>query len=249
MVVFLESVAPRAAGLANNVTNTDIGSLNIWWMDGMESPWCRPTELPLREVLHAACRYLRHSFGATISKFQWPLDMARAKEVWANKKIDEEKDKSEPPLASDMKNREGSANLVEEWLRWVCGRGRHILPVLVFASLNTRPHKSDRFNWKNIQTYFLDKLGHNGVLVVPVLPLVAPFHGELLCSWNDINLNGIFNATEMPSTAVPLGLTKDGFPLGLQVVATPGNDHLSLAVAAALEEEFGGWVSPSPVSV
>ena len=62
-----------------------------------------------------------------------------------------------------------------------------------------------------------DKLGPNGVLLVPVLPLVAPYHGELLCSFNDINLCGIFNATEMPSTAVPLGLTKDGIPLGLQV--------------------------------
>ncbi|XP_063866172.1 fatty-acid amide hydrolase 2-A-like isoform X2 [Scylla paramamosain] len=247
LVVFLESVAPRAAGLAANVTNTDIGSLNIWWMDGMESPWCRPTEPSLREALHDACRYLHQSFGATLRQFQWPLDMSRTAEVWLSKKNNEDKD--EPPLVSDMKNREGSINLVEEWLRWMCGRGRHIFPTLVLASGETRPLKSDRLSWKNIQTSFLDKLGQNGVLVVPVLPLVAPFHGELLYFWKDVNLALIFNVTEMPSTSVPLGLTKDGLPLGLQVVTTPGNDHLSLAVAAALEDKFGGWVSPSPVTV
>ncbi|KAG0724190.1 Fatty-acid amide hydrolase 2 [Chionoecetes opilio] len=34
-----------------------------------------------------------------------------------------------------------------------------------------------------------------------------------------------------------------------QVVTSPDNDHLSLAVAAALEDKFGGWVSPSPIHV
>lgn len=34
----------------------------------------------------------------------------------------------------------------------------------------------------------------------------------------------------------------DGFIL--QVVANPGQDHLALAVAQAIEEQFGGWVKP-----
>lgn len=29
-----------------------------------------------------------------------------------------------------------------------------------------------------------------------------------------------------------------------QVVANPGQDHLALAVAQAIEEQFGGWVKP-----
>ena len=35
----------------------------------------------------------------------------------------------------------------------------------------------------------------------------------------------------------------------VQVITTPENDHLSLAVAAALEEKFGGWISPSKLNV
>lgn len=250
LVLFLERVAPRAAGLAAKVANTDIGTLKIWWVEGLESPSCRPTEPPLREALHAACRHLHHTFGATTCQFQWPLDMSQARNVWRNKLEIENKD--EPSLLSDMNNRESEANLVEEWLRWACGRGQHTFPLLTAASIlatSSNKHKDSRFCWKLIQKYILDTLGHNGVLLLPTLPLVAPYHGELLTSLNDLNLVAIFNATEMPSTAVPLGLGKDGLPLGLQVVTTPENDHLSLAVAAALEDKFGGWVSPSRVTV
>jgi len=33
-------------------------------------------------------------------------------------------------------------------------------------------------------------------------------------------------------------------PLGLQVIARKGNDHLTIAVALLLEKEFGGWQPP-----
>jgi fatty acid amide hydrolase 2 len=33
-------------------------------------------------------------------------------------------------------------------------------------------------------------------------------------------------------------------PLGVQVVAAHGNDHLTVAVARYLERVFGGWVPP-----
>ena len=48
----------------------------------------------------------------------------------------------------------------------------------------------------------------------------------------------------MPVTQVPLGLGDDGLPLGVQVAAGDGNDHLSIAVALELEKVFGGWVPP-----
>jgi fatty acid amide hydrolase 2 len=34
-------------------------------------------------------------------------------------------------------------------------------------------------------------------------------------------------------------------PLGVQVAAGPGRDHVSIAVAQLLEREFGGWVPPA----
>ena len=54
----------------------------------------------------------------------------------------------------------------------------------------------------------------------------------------------IFNALGYPVTQVPLGLSKDGFPLGLQVAGTMNNDRLTIAVAGELERGFKGWVEP-----
>ena len=40
---------------------------------------------------------------------------------------------------------------------------------------------------------------------------------------------------------MPLGLSGDGLPLSVQIVARPGEDEIALDVAAVLEREFGGW--------
>ena len=49
---------------------------------------------------------------------------------------------------------------------------------------------------------------------------------------------------ELPVTQVPMGLARAGVPLGVQVVAGDGRDHVAIAVACALERETGGWVPP-----
>jgi fatty acid amide hydrolase 2 len=54
----------------------------------------------------------------------------------------------------------------------------------------------------------------------------------------------VFNLAGVPVTEVPLGLTSHGLPVGVQVAAGPGHDHLSIAVALELERVFGGWVPP-----
>jgi Asp-tRNA(Asn)/Glu-tRNA(Gln) amidotransferase A subunit family amidase len=44
-----------------------------------------------------------------------------------------------------------------------------------------------------------------------------------------------FNLTGQPAVSIPCGWTKDGLPLGLQLVGRRGEDGLVLRVAAALE--------------
>ena len=54
----------------------------------------------------------------------------------------------------------------------------------------------------------------------------------------------ILNMMEFPVTQVPLGLNEKGLPLGVQVAALHGNDHMTIAAAGELEKAFGGWVPP-----
>jgi fatty acid amide hydrolase 2 len=83
-----------------------------------------------------------------------------------------------------------------------------------------------------------------GVLLHPPFPRVAPRHGGTVGRPWLLAHAAAFNLLGLPATAIPLGLGRAGVPLGVQAVAVPGNDHVCLAVAAALEDALGGWVPP-----
>lgn len=82
------------------------------------------------------------------------------------------------------------------------------------------------------------------ILLYPTHPKIAPYHNHPIFTPFNFAYTGLFNALGFPVTQCPMGLSKEGLPMGLQVVAAPFEDHLTLAVARALEEQFGGWVNP-----
>lgn len=88
------------------------------------------------------------------------------------------------------------------------------------------------------------RLGDHGVLLFPPYPEPAPPHNRPLIPPFQWLYTAIFNVLEMPATVVPMGLGAEGLPVGLQVIAVHGNDHLCVAVARELERAFGGWVPP-----
>jgi fatty acid amide hydrolase 2 len=53
-----------------------------------------------------------------------------------------------------------------------------------------------------------------------------------------------FDLVGLPASEIPLGLGRDGMPTGVQAIAAPDRDHLTLAAAGALERAFGGWAEP-----
>jgi len=84
----------------------------------------------------------------------------------------------------------------------------------------------------------------DGVVLHPPMPGVAPKHGRTVGRlWWAAEM-GWFNLAGVPVTQVPLGLNARGVPLGVQVAAGPGRDHVAIAAALELERVFGGWVPP-----
>jgi len=88
-------------------------------------------------------------------------------------------------------------------------------------------------------------LGDDGVLLHQPHPRVAPRHGATVGRPWVLVPSAAFNVLGTPVTQVPLGLNEHGLPLGVQVAARDGNDHLTIAAAIALERRFGGWVMPA----
>jgi len=88
------------------------------------------------------------------------------------------------------------------------------------------------------------RLGDRAVMLYPTYPCSAPRHRAPVLRTFHWVYTAIVNVLELPSTHVPMGLDERGLPVGVQVIGGPGMDHITIAVAQALEEAAGGWVPP-----
>lgn len=136
-----------------------------------------------------------------------------------------------------------------ELLKLALGRSRHTFPALGFLAVEKLSKIVDLmrggFEKANaLRARIQSELGERGVIVTPVFTMQAPRHGEMLRHGGDFALPGIWNVLETPATAVPVGVDGKSLPVGVQVIARPGNDAATLACAIALEEALGGWRPP-----
>lgn len=134
------------------------------------------------------------------------------------------------------------------------GRSRHTLPLVVLSALekvpDLLPRRAEKFRrlGNELKKQIDDALGDDGILVELPYPEVAPVHGRALLTMFSWVRCALFNAMQVSSTAVPMGLDAQGIPTGVQLVAKAGNDHLGVAGALLLEKVYGGWVPPWTVA-
>lgn len=152
-------------------------------------------------------------------------------------------------LPALMTNGKGFNPFVELF-KCIFGLSRHTLHSIALA-LKTKfyspsPAEVAKFvaSEASIREEFETMLGTDGVFLYPVQPTVAMFHTEHVVSLGNIAYTSIVNVLGLPSTAVPMGLGREGLPVGLQVIGGRNQDRLCLAVAKELEQVFGGWVEP-----
>jgi aspartyl-tRNA(Asn)/glutamyl-tRNA(Gln) amidotransferase subunit A len=108
-----------------------------------------------------------------------------------------------------------------------------------------------------IKNEFLRLLKKVDIIVVPTTIFAAPRFDDLEVS----NIDGkpieireallrntiVFNSTGLPAISIPVGLTKDGMPVGLQIVGSPFEDDKLLSVAYKYEcinNSFYKYVPP-----
>jgi Asp-tRNA(Asn)/Glu-tRNA(Gln) amidotransferase A subunit family amidase len=90
------------------------------------------------------------------------------------------------------------------------------------------------------------------VLVCPTAAIPAFRHGErewkvegktvkYLDAWSYCEW---FNLLGFPAVVVPMALSEEGLPIGVQIVGRPWEEELILAIAVALEQARGPWAGP-----
>ena len=143
-------------------------------------------------------------------------------------------------------------NPYKELLFWLMGCARHTLPAIGLGLLEQfrQPPKAEakyKAKAESLRDEFQQLLGDDGVFIYPTHPIPAPYHNQALFHTFNFAYTGIFNILGLPCTAVPMGLSKQGVPIGFQVVGAKYSDRLTIAVAEELERAFGGWVPPFQV--
>ena len=99
------------------------------------------------------------------------------------------------------------------------------------------------FRWGIFRNQMLAFMEAYDVILCPVCAFPAIPHGT---SDDPDNLHGFsytktYNLTGWPGVVVRCGTSAAGMPIGVQVVARPWREDVALAVAAYLEQVFGGW--------
>jgi Asp-tRNA(Asn)/Glu-tRNA(Gln) amidotransferase A subunit family amidase len=68
--------------------------------------------------------------------------------------------------------------------------------------------------------------------------------GEELSIFRAFGYSQTFNAYNLPAVCVPAGRSREGLPIGVQLVGQPGAEEFILAAARIIEERLGGWQPP-----
>jgi fatty acid amide hydrolase 2 len=136
------------------------------------------------------------------------------------------------------------------WLRLLAPGGPHTLPTKITLLSELVPQDQES-RWARRLLERARELGAelrgligDGVLLHPAHAKPAPRHGGTVGRPWLLPPAAVFNLAGVPVTEVPLGRSRAGLPLGIQVAAGLGRDHVSIAVALELERVFGGWTPP-----
>jgi Asp-tRNA(Asn)/Glu-tRNA(Gln) amidotransferase A subunit family amidase len=157
-----------------------------------------------------------------------------------------------PDIVKDTTNPDRKPSLALELLKAAIGQSKYTLAGLYFQFLKDNNgflsrEKSTLYKERAqlLKKDILATLGENGVLFFPTHVHSALKHYDSFFNMYGVLFTGIFNVLGLPSTHVPMGLDRNGLPVGIQVISGPYQDRLCLAMARELENAFGGWRVPT----
>ncbi|XP_076828814.1 fatty-acid amide hydrolase 2-B [Brachyhypopomus gauderio] len=220
-------------------------------VDDGGSPLISPVDKQLIQAQRKVVQKLEEDLGVQVKEVSFP-QLKNTFQIFDTFLTLPDKDGKLPPSLVELMS-DGGPRVWPVWelIKWCFGKCDHTMAA-IFASLikssgSAAPPQFILQQKEALQREMDELLGTDGVLLYPSHPLLAPRHHHLLFTPFNFCYTAIFNILGLPVSQCPLGLSEEGLPLGVQVVAGKLQDHLTLAMARYLEKAFGGWREPGAI--
>lgn len=224
----------------------DLSQLRFYSISSNNATMVSKVSPELQNIQEKVCEYLERDYNVSVEK----LELQRLKNslaIWSTMMSRT----GGPTFCQLMGGTSGAVNPFWELIKWCLGVSSHTFPAISLGLaeniMKVLPQTCEEAVLKSgekLRQEIEDLLGDDGVLLYPSHPTTALRHNMPILKPFNFAYTAIFNVLYLPVTQCPLGLGSDGLPLGIQIVASRNNDHLTLAIAEALEKAFGGWVPP-----
>lgn len=221
--------------------------LKFYYMEDVGGcPMVSPVSREIKQAQMKAIKYFEKKYGVVVQKVR--ISKLRRSFAIIINSIWNQKTIRIAEVAMDFK---GEVNVYFELIKWILNRSPHsfsFIMLLVIDKFLPKPAASTVEDLHKCTDQLRDEfqrlLGDNGVFFYPTSPTTALYHSQSTVQFANLIYCGIFSVLGLPATHCTLGLSREGLPLGMQVVSSLYNDHLCCAVAEELERGFGGWVCP-----
>lgn len=224
--------------------NVDVGKLRVFYQLSNNAPMTDSVDPEITTALKKVVEFFstKYKIEAEEKKFKF---LQKSLPIWMTTM------KNKEPFESLIMGKEGTAAIVLELFKNLIGCSGNTLIGLFTALMDGAGAQigSDKYNYHlklrdDLEKLFVEMLGDDGVFLYPTHPTPAPYHNEPLVKPFNFSYTAVINCLGLPATTIPLGLSSEGLPIGIQVVANHNNDRLCLALAEELDKAFGGWVEP-----
>lgn len=137
---------------------------------------------------------------------------------------------------------DGGAGMARILARWGTTESPLFDRIKAAPKLSSGDYSAQYEKFDSWRSSLLQLFSDFDVLVCPVNVGPAPLHGTF--SRPAAAYTQLFDLTGWPGTVIRAGTSPEGLPLGVQCVAHPWREDLSLAVARHLESAFGPFPGP-----
>uniref|UniRef100_A0A2A4J9E8 Amidase domain-containing protein n=1 Tax=Heliothis virescens TaxID=7102 RepID=A0A2A4J9E8_HELVI len=226
----------------------DISKLKFYYMDGDGSNVSDSIGPDVRRAMEKAKDHIKNTYNIEVK----PLKIKNIEHMWETSIRILLNIKHVRNIYTDPEKRDQWVSVWPEVLKTLVGMSNHNFICVCYGPLTKFFDALPKSYYKKLLSIFdeikaeFDKvLADDVVLLHPTFPTPAHLHYRIYYKFLNSGYLTIFNALGLPVTQCPIGLTRKGLPVGIQIAANKCNDHLTIAVAKEFEKAFGGWIPPN----